>query len=173
MALNLVLKVFCNLNFKDANPTIKTNKLKSESLHVPLVHKSSRPKKDFVYFFADVVDLAGVLSTRLQVCLGVICCDLPCSRHKMPSKEVAVAKRLAVLAYWDANPGSFATAIGKACGGVNESTVRSIIKRYGPEYKATRNTDAPALPKDAPRSGRPKLKSKRWQRCEHLFSNGV
>ena len=46
----------------------------------------------------------------------------------MPSKEEAVAKRLAVLEYWHQNPDAFSTEIGKACGGVHEATVRSMIK---------------------------------------------
>lgn len=91
----------------------------------------------------------------------------------MPSKEEAIARRLAVLAYWDQHPEAYATAIGNACGGVNESTVRSIIKRYGPEYKTSIQTNTPVVPKDAVRSGRPALKSQRYVRCEYQRTSCV
>ena len=84
----------------------------------------------------------------------------------MPSKEEALAKRLAILAFWVAHPGTGATAIGRACGGVHEATVRSIIKRYGAEYQAAIHANAPVNVQDAARSGRPTVRSHRWQRYE-------
>jgi hypothetical protein len=39
--------------------------------------------------------------------------------------------------------------------------VRSIIKRFGPEFVAN---NAQEVPKDARRSGRPLVRTKRWQR---------
>lgn len=96
--------------------------------------------------------------------------ELPCSSRNMPSKEEALAKRLAILAFWVDHPGTGATAIGRACGRVNEATVRSVIKRFGADYKASIQANAPVNVQDAPRSGRPSTKSRRWQRYETQIS---
>ena len=52
----------------------------------------------------------------------------------MPVKgEARLAQRLRVLEVWAANPDWQATRIGRELGGVPESTVRSIINKYGPD----------------------------------------
>lgn len=79
-----------------------------------------------------------------------------------PSVEARLATRLRVLQTWVAHPDWYATRIGKECGGVSESSVRNIIKRYGPEFKAGLEVEAP---KDKPRTGRPMCRTPRWQRC--------
>jgi hypothetical protein len=62
---------------------------------------------------------------------------------------------------WANRPDWFAIRIGKEAGVVNEATVRSIIKRFGPELVAN---NAQEVPKDAQRSGRPLVRTERWQR---------
>ena len=81
----------------------------------------------------------------------------------MPVKgEARLAQRLRVLEVWAANPDWLPTRIGRELGGVPESTVRGIINKYGPDYKPL---EVAAAPQDAPRSGRPAVRSIRWKRC--------
>ena len=77
------------------------------------------------------------------------------------SKDQRIANRLRVLQTWVLHPEWHGTRIGKEAGGVSEATVRGIIKRYGPEFKAGLALQAPS---DKKRSGRPIVRTLRWQR---------
>ena len=78
-------------------------------------------------------------------------------------KSSRLANRLRVLDLWAGNPTWGASKIGREAGGVHEATVRSIIKVFGPVFKQGEVSEAP---KDAPRSGRPETRKKRWIRYD-------
>ena len=74
------------------------------------------------------------------------------------SGDTRKANRLMVLSLKEAEPQLGASAIGRRLG-LNESTVRHILRRWGNEIETGVKCD------DRGRTGRPNERSKRWARC--------
>ena len=78
---------------------------------------------------------------------------------RISSGATRLANRQLMLALHASEPELKATAIGRRLG-INEATVRSILKRYGANSIPT--AGGPAARRGA---GRPTSRSKRWKRC--------
>lgn len=93
----------------------------------------------------------------------------PKAKAAAKPKADRVAVRQLVLHTWASHPelaaaGSW-TEIGRRAGGASASSVRNIVKRWGPEFmQAASSTQPPPPPRDAARSGRPTKMSKRFER---------
>lgn len=77
-----------------------------------------------------------------------------------------LANRQLVLDLHALEPNLKATGIGRRLG-INESTVRSILSRYGSGQAHPVVPGVPAVPPPAHRgAGRPAARSRRWKRCD-------
>lgn len=89
----------------------------------------------------------------------------PFLSHKMPRRSSGtdrLANRNAVLALRAAEPELQGTAIGRRLG-LNESTVRNILRVYGNHNPNT------GYPPTKQGGGRKPSRSKRWRRCISVF----